>query len=60
MVQKTVKTALKQKKRKCTDKLHAFEKIGVSDSKEESMDISSGNEGEIWKLSSGKLFGSKK
>ena len=35
MVQKQIKKALKQKKRKHTDELHAFKKMNISDSDQE-------------------------
>ena len=56
MVQKQVKKALKKKKRKLTEELHAFMKMCVSDLDQESMNSSSSEEGEVWKLGSGKLF----
>ena len=45
MVQKQVKHALKQRKKKRTEELHAFEKIIVSDSDQESVNSSSSEEG---------------
>ena len=50
MVQKQVKKAVKQKKRKRTEELHAFEKMSFSESDQESINSSSSKEGEIWKL----------
>ena len=48
MVQKQVKKALKQnKKKKRTEELRAFENMSVSDSDQESSDSSSSEEGEI-------------
>ena len=47
MVQKQVKMAMKNKKKKHTEKLRAFEKMNVADSDEESFNSSSGKEGEI-------------
>ena len=47
MVQKQVKRALKQNKRKCFKELCAFQKMSVSDSDQESIDTSSSAEGEI-------------
>ena len=47
MVKKHVKKVLKQKKRKCTKELHAFEKMIVSDSDQKSMNSSSSEKDEI-------------
>ena len=47
MVQKQVKKAMKQKKKKHTEELHAFEKMSVSDSNQESFNSSSSEQGEI-------------
>ena len=56
MVQKQVKKALKQKKRKHTEELSAFEKWIFSDSDQESINRSSSEEDKVWKLGSGELF----
>ena len=47
MIKKQVKKGMKQKKRKHTQELRAFEKMSVSDSDQESMNSSSSEEGEI-------------
>ena len=47
MVQKLAEKALKQKKRKCTEELRAFEKMSVSDSDQESFNSSSSEDDEI-------------
>ena len=45
MVQKQVKKALKQKKRKHTEELYEFKEMSVSDSDQESINSSSSEEG---------------
>ena len=47
MIQKRVKKAVKPKKRKCTEETHAFMKIRVSDSDQESISRSSTEEGKV-------------
>ena len=47
MLEKKIKIVLRKKKKKRTDKLRAFDKISVSDFKQESLDTSSSKEGEI-------------
>ena len=46
-VRKQVKKALKQKRRKPTEELRAFEKMSVSNSNQESINSSSSKEGEV-------------
>ena len=45
LAQKQVKKALQQKKRNSIEELHAFKKMGVSDSDQESMNSRSCEEG---------------
>ena len=47
LVQKQFKKALKQKKRKRTDEVRAFEKMSVSDSEQEPINSSPSEEGEV-------------
>ena len=56
MVQKQVKKALKQKKRKYPGEVGASKKMNVSDSEQESINSSSSIEGEVLKLGSGELY----
>ena len=42
-----MKKALKKRKKLCTEKLRVFENMSVSDSDEESINVSSSEEGEI-------------
>ena len=56
MVQKQIKKALKQKKRKHNRELRAFEKMCVSDSDQESINSSSSEEGKVRKLGSSELY----
>ena len=56
MVQKLVKKALKQNKRKSTEELREFETMSISDSDQESFNSSSSEEGEISKLGPGELY----
>ena len=56
MVQKQVKKALKQKKRKRTKELRIFKKMSVCNSNQESKNNSSSEEGEVCKIGSGELY----
>ena len=56
MVQKQVKKTMKKEKKKHSEELCAFEKMSVSNSDQKSMNSNSSEEGEIWKLGSGKLY----
>ena len=47
LVKKKIKRALKKRKKQCAEKLHAFKNMSVSNSDEESLNLSSSEEGEI-------------
>ena len=45
-----------KEKKKHTEELHAFKKMSISDSDQESINSSASKEGEIWKLGQDELF----